>query len=562
MISELLKDVKLVIKSFNKIKVSKRYLFTISFILVCSNITSFAVPILFGNIINGIVNKSLHSIIKSLSLMCLIYLFSTLLNYVYKMLLIKLRYQIESSMKGRIFEHILNLSYSKFLRFDKGMLMNNVESDSTVFSQLIVANLGIIVSLLNIAISLILMLYISPILTFLAMLTIPVSTITYIITGKKIKAIDTEYKAKYDNYISFLNESFYGWKFLNLFNSKSKRSIDFKDNINNLFNLSIKKFKTQTLSEVLIDIVSFTVNIANISLAVYLIFNNKISLGMFTAFNEYSETFKNTSISLTSLNSIIQETAVSISRVDAITDCKDSLDQDNAETLILNQRIHSININDLSYQVNGTKLFSNINIKFEKENIYLIKGSSGIGKTTFLNIICGLIHEYTGDIKVNEKFMNDLAVNEYRKKVCYITQDNYLFSLSIKENISMYRDIPDYKIENVCKLLNIHDKILSLPDKYNTLININGNDLSGGEKQRICIARAIACEPEVYVFDEITSSIDKENIQDIIKLIEDISKNSIIIMTSHHDLEFSVPTREIFMSDGTINYTDNIMPSY
>lgn len=559
MISELLKDVKLVIKSFKKIEVSKRHLFTISFILVCSNITSFAVPILFGNIINGIVNKSLHSIVKNLFLMCLIYLFSTLFSYVYKMMLIKLRYHIESGMKVRIFEHILDLPYSNFLKFDKGMLMNNVESDSTVFPQLIVANLGIIVSLLNIVISLILMLYISPILTFLTILTIPVSTITYIATGKKIKAIDTEYKAKYDNYISFLNESFYGWKFLNLFNSKSKRCIDFKDNINNLFNLNIKKFKTQTLSEVLIDIVSFTVNIANISLAVYLILNNKITLGMFTAFNEYSETFKNTSISLTSLNSVIQETAVSISRIDTITDYKDSLNKDKEENLILNQRIHSININDLSYQVNDTKLFSDININFEKKNIYLIKGSSGIGKTTFLNMICGLIQEYCGDIKVNERSMNTLDINEYRKKVCYITQDNYLFSLSIKENISMYRDIPDCKIENVCKLLNIHDKILSLPYKYNTLININGNDLSGGEKQRVCIARAIVCDPDVYVFDEITSSIDKENIKDIIKLIEDISRNSIVIMTSHHDLEFSVPTKEIFMSDGTINYTNNIV---
>ena len=162
------------------------------------------------------------------------------------------------------------------------------------------------------------MLYISPILTLLYILTLPITSVIYIISGNKIKTNEIKSTNTHDFFISFLNESMYDWKVLKLFNAPNKRVSNFKDIINYLYSLEITKFKIQVSSSILVNILSFLVNILNIMLAAYLIFNVKLSLGMFTVFNDYSQTFKNSSLSFTQLNSIIQETSVSIKRFNDI----------------------------------------------------------------------------------------------------------------------------------------------------------------------------------------------------------------------------------------------------
>ncbi|HGM1125541.1 TPA: ATP-binding cassette domain-containing protein, partial [Clostridioides difficile] len=193
----------------------------------------------------------------------------------------------------------------------------------------------------------------------------------------------------------------------------------------------------------------------------------------------------------------------------------------------------------------------------KKNNIYLLKGISGSGKTTLLNIISNFIDTYTGEVLINEIPIINIDKKFLRNRVNYITQDNFLFSLSIKENISLYRDIPISKIINVCKQLNIHDTIMSLPNQYETIINKNGTDLSGGEKQRLCIARAMVTNPDVYLFDEVTSSIDSNNTNEILKIIEDISRNSIIVLTSHENLKFSIPIIEYHLLDQNLKIKEN-----
>lgn len=143
-------------------------------------------------------------------------------------------------------------------------------------------------------------------------------------------------------------------------------------------------------------------------------------------------------------------------------------------------------------------------------------------------------------------------------------QDNFLFSLSIKDNISLYREIEFNDIVNACKKLKIHDIIMTLPNKYDTILNKNGTDLSGGQKQRICIARSIVSKPDIYLFDEITSAVDKNNVEEILKIIEDLTQNAIVILTSHDDLNFSIPLVEYYSSNKKFkskliyNYNDAI----
>lgn len=165
---------------------------------------------------------------------------------------------------------------------------------------------------------------------------------------------------------------------------------------------------------------------------------------------------------------------------------------------------------------------------------------------------------------INDINLRDINEHSLRNKLNYIMQDNFLFSLSIKDNISLYREIEFNDIVNACKKLKIHDIIMTLPNKYDTILNKNGTDLSGGQKQRICIDRSIVSKPDIYLFDEITSAVDKNNIEEILKIIEDLAQNAIVILTSHDDLNFSIPVVKYYLSNKKFkskliyNYNDAI----
>lgn len=544
------KDLYLNLKGLN---ISKNKIMVLFFNTVICNILSLINPFIFGKILNNIIDKSIIDIKLNLINLAIIFIITTILNSINNIMLLKLTYNLEITTKNKLFFSIFKLSYLDFLNINKSKILNSIEKDSSIFSNLVSNNINIFIGAINMIISLVIMFYISPPLTLLMLATFPLNSIVFVLFGNKIKNIENNYKNEYDNFLLFLNESIYGWKYLKLFNCENKRFSKFKKQLEKIYNLQLNIFKKELISEVIISIISFFASTLNILIAIYLIFNGNLSLGMFTAFNSYSDTFKNTSLMFARLNSTVQKMSISMRRINEILDFSDV--PNNLDSLpIQNKKIDSIKVENLNYSnADKVKILSKININFEKNNIYLIKGESGSGKTTLLNILCKFIENYEGNIFINNKNLKDISYKSLRSSLSYITQENYLFSLSIKDNISLYRNVDFEIIKNVCKTLNIHDTIMALPNNYDTVINKNGVDLSGGERQRLCIARAIISNPSVYLFDEITASIDKKICLEIIDIIEKISQNAIVILVSHDDLNFSVPIIEYHLNNKTIN---------
>lgn len=544
------KDLYLNLKGLN---ISKNKIMVLFFNTVICNILSLINPFIFGKILNNIIDKSIIDIKLNLINLAIIFIITTILNSINNIMLLKLTYNLEITTKNKLFFSIFKLSYLDFLNINKSKILNSIEKDSSIFSNLVSNNINIFIGAINMIISLVIMFYISPPLTLLMLATFPLNSIVFVLFGNKIKNIENNYKNEYDNFLLFLNESIYGWKYLKLFNCENKRFSKFKKHLEKIYNLQLNIFKKELISEIIISIISFLASTLNILIAIYLIFNGNLSLGMFTAFNSYSDTFKNTSLMFARLNSTVQKMSISMRRINEILDFSDvpnSLDSFS----IQNKKIDSIKVENLNYSTTEkVKILNNININFEKNNIYVIKGESGSGKTTLLNILCKFIENYDGNIFINNKNLKDISYKSLRSSLSYITQENYLFSLSIKDNISLYRNVDFEIIKNVCKTLNIHDTIMTLPNNYDTVINKNGVDLSGGERQRLCIARAIISNPSVYLFDEITASIDKKICLEIIDIIEKISQNAIVIIVSHDDLNFSVPIIEYHLNNKTIN---------
>ncbi|WP_334076744.1 ABC transporter ATP-binding protein [Paenibacillus sanfengchensis] len=539
------KDFVLFFNTIKKLNIPKSSIFLILSIMIISNVLSLAFPLFFGNIINGIVSKSFYAIKMNLLYMFLCYVVSTILDYKNQKMIIKLSYSVELNIKEELFNSILEMPYSKVYKIDKGRLVNNIESDSTIFSSILFDNMNLVVQTLSMVISLIFMVYISPILTLVTIVTFPITFMIYIYSGRRIKLKEIEYTKMHDSFMSFLYESLSGLKSIKIFKVEYKWNEMFRKKVMGINDKNLEKFNVQLATQVIIGTVTFLINNLNIILAIFLIFSGRLSLGMMTAFNEYSDRFKGVLMLLSSLNSKIQQVSVSLRRVGEIVESNNNGKNEFVNDKETYDKIEKIEIKNLSYTTQSSiDVFKDLNINFYKNNIYLIKGASGSGKTSLLNILSKLIDDYAGEIIINGIDFKNYSEENLRDKVSYVTQEHYMFSISIRENISLYRDVPFEDIENICKRLNLHELIISLPNQYDTVINDEGLNFSGGQIQRVCFARAIVSNPDVYLFDEITSAIDPKNIEDVLRIIEEISANAIVLLATHDNFKFNVPIIE------------------
>jgi ABC-type multidrug transport system fused ATPase/permease subunit len=197
-------------------------------------------------------------------------------------------------------------------------------------------------------------------------------------------------------------------------------------------------------------------------------------------------------------------------------------------------KIDKINLNNIDYfyPTSNSKLFENINLELNKNNIYGILGPSGSGKTTLLNIICGLIEPTNGSVKYNNE---DLKSRKFLN-IAYVSQNSFFRNDTIRNNIAFGLndfEIDEKKIYECLKKVDLYELVNTFDKKIDTYINELGSNFSGGQLQRLSIARAIYSNTDIIIFDEPTSSLDENTKVNILKSINNLKNGKIIIIISH-----------------------------
>lgn len=195
----------------------------------------------------------------------------------------------------------------------------------------------------------------------------------------------------------------------------------------------------------------------------------------------------------------------------------------------------SIQVKDLSFQYpTGPTALKNINCSIPAGKFIAIVGSSGSGKTTFLDCLLGLLTPGRGDILVNGNPLSTLDLSAWRNTIGYIAQDTILFNTTIADNIAWtHSNAPMGEIIHAATLANAHDFILQKPDGYQKIVGDKGCHLSGGQRQRIGIARALLNQPKILLLDEATNALDSKTEADIMKTIESLRGKMTIICVTH-----------------------------
>lgn len=184
--------------------------------------------------------------------------------------------------------------------------------------------------------------------------------------------------------------------------------------------------------------------------------------------------------------------------------------------------------------IKNNPIISNLNLKIPKGKMTAIIGPSGSGKTTISYLLTGLYSPQSGQIKINGQSLKNYNLESWRKKIGYVTQDTFIFNMSVKENILLgNRNATEEELLRAAEAAHCNEFIDRLPQKWDTIVGERGMKLSGGQRQRIAIARAMVRNPELYIFDEATSALDNHSEKLIQSSIEKISKNSTIIVIAH-----------------------------
>ncbi len=194
----------------------------------------------------------------------------------------------------------------------------------------------------------------------------------------------------------------------------------------------------------------------------------------------------------------------------------------------------SICIKNLSFSYDNQLVLNNVNIKIKPNTLNVIMGNSGCGKSTLLSILAKLYSVNNGLVFYDGIDINDFNEISFKKNVCLVNQDLFLFEDTIMNNITVAnKNIKKEEVEKVCKLLNIHNEIMALPNGYQTTIFENGSNLSGGQKQRIVLARAILKESKILLLDEPTSFLDAENQKILLNALNVLKSSKTILIIAH-----------------------------
>ena len=208
----------------------------------------------------------------------------------------------------------------------------------------------------------------------------------------------------------------------------------------------------------------------------------------------------------------------------------------NQHPFSLEQAIHFHKVN---FQYTNTPVLKNLTLELQAHKWTVILGESGVGKSTILKLIEKFYIEYEGKIMVDDISLKDIDNHDLRSKVAYLSQSPSLFPGSIRSNLIVNDDkIADDVLWNALETVNLKDYVLSLDDALDTDIYEAGKIMSTGQKQRLCIARALLRNVEIYLLDEITSNVDRENTQLILSYFKELSKDGKTIISVTHDREY------------------------
>jgi ABC-type bacteriocin/lantibiotic exporter with double-glycine peptidase domain len=504
------------------------------------------------NYYKSLVNINFFSKLNDLNLFSIIlasFIFILLLRYIFtiitELLFIKVSRYIEIKINDLIIEKRFNDPWIEVLLSQNKSFTKTLMSDISIFtSQGIIPSLNIIKNFL-IILTMVTYLFLikGVVIFFLLIICLLICFLFYTKSKKIFLTTSSNYNLITESRYGFIDELVNGIREIKLYNLKSFYKNRYLNNENLFTKLEIVKKLISTLPKVILEFLLI------LSTVIIIILNYDTLDEIFPFLTLiFFISFRSLPIIVSTI-SMISSLQINQSQINLVVTSLDKI-KDISKNKVFTENLNSKNLvnfkkQDLileiknisfSYGVNN-RIFSGLNFTFKQGNIYALLGENGSGKSTLADLLIGLLKPTTGAIFFNGININDFEDNWFLK-VGYLSQNFFLFNETIKKNITLSSEENNFKkdlYEQSINTVQLDDYINNLPALDNTEVLDHGKNLSGGQKQKIALARLLYKNTDVILLDEATSFLDRDSTKEICEVMQRIKKQKIIIIITHSD---------------------------
>lgn len=516
--------------------------------------TNICIPVLSAKFIIYFTDSKFNKAINIMCIVLVIYLIEGI-----KILLIRKNNQIfrrgtVRNIQMSLGREILKLEQSTLDSNSSGTFIQRLTNDTEKMSRIFTNGMVIIIKFLSAIGSFIAILLIDwHMFLYYAVSSLILSLFNYV-KNEKVGEKDKEFRKESDKVAGMTGELVRGARDIKMLFAKESfmKNLDDKIIIQNE-----KNFEMRNIDMNYSLFIGYTKNIfefGSILLLIALIKNNILTVAVAIALYNYR------TIVLTDFMKIVSELLeecknfnISAERVFSIVNNKEFKKEEFGKTT-LKSIDGNFEFKNVSFGYNDKLVLNEMSFKIESGKTIGFVGKSGSGKTTIFNLLCKLYNINSGEILIDNNNINDLDEKSIRGNITIISQNPYIFNMSIKDNLKLIKNnVTDEEIKEACLLACLDDYIETLPNKYDTIVGEGGVNLSGGQRQRLAIARALIQNTKIILFDEATSALDNETQAKIQTAIDNLKGNYTIIIIAHR-LSTIVNCDKIFiLEDGKIS---------
>lgn len=567
MSSEKAKDFKGTMKKL--IQYLSQYKFLLLLVVIFSvgsAIFSIVGPKILGNatteIYNGLIGRvtgttagiNFNKISGILLTLLGLYGISMIFSYIQGWIMAQVSQNVTYGLRKSISEKIHRMPLGYFESKTTGEILSRITNDVDTVSQNLDQSLTQVISSFTLAIGvIIMMLTISPLMTLVTVLIVPFSMIFIMLIVKHSQ----KYFTKQQEYLGHINgqveEIYTGHDVVKLFNGEERALNEFKEMNETLYHTA---WKSQFLSTMMHPIMTFIGNLGYVVVSIlggWLVIQNRIQVGDILSFTQYVRSFTQPLAQAAQVMNLLQALAAAAERVFEFLEEEEEIP--TVENPVSAENLKgNISFEHVQFGYNENQIvIHDFNSEIKSGMKVAIVGPTGAGKTTMVKLLMRFYDVNQGAIKIDGKNLKDFDRNELREAFGMVLQDTWLYSDTIRENIRYGKlDATDEEVEDAAIAAHVDHFIRTLPDGYNMVINEESDNISGGQKQLLTIARVILNDPKILILDEATSSVDTRTEVLIQKAMDQLMEGRTSFIIAHRLSTIRNADLILVMKDGDI----------
>lgn len=474
-------------------------------------------------------------------------------NYIQTILMSFIGLRIVTDLRNKLYDQIQKQSLSFFTQHPTGMLMSRITNDvMSIQSASSEAVTSIIKDTFSIIALIGVIFYTDWKLAIIAMVVFPVTIYPISRFGKKMREVTTSTQITMGTLSSLLQETISGTRIVKAFGMEKYENKRFAVENERLFKLNMKAVSVNAISHPLMEFLGGLGIAAIIFYGGYNVVEGNSTPGTFFSFLAAVLMLYEPVKRLTNVNNTINQGIAGADRVFSIIDLVPDI-KDKSDAINLPPVSRGIDIENVTFGYEQTPVLKNINLSIKAGEVVAFVGMSGGGKTSLVNLIPRFYDVTSGRILIDGYDIRDVTIQSLRGQIAIVTQQTILFNDTVKNNVA-YGDIDrtEDKIVSAAKAANAHDFIMKLPNGYDSNIGELGTKLSGGEKQRISIARALLKNAPILILDEATSSLDTAAEIEVQDALDNLMKGRTTLVIAHRLSTIRNANRIIALVNGQI----------